>query len=77
MKDVEDALRDVEAAGWVVTTTTSGHRWGVMRCGEASRSGCQMSIWSTPRNAGIHARQLRRFIERCPHQWGLSREEGS
>ena len=76
-KDVENALRDAEAAGWTVKATASGHRWGVIRCGETSRSGCQMSIWSTPRNAGAHARQLRRFVERCPHEWDSVRHENS
>ena len=41
--------------------------WGYMRCCEASRSGCEASVWSTPRNPGNHAKQLRRAIERCPH----------
>ena len=66
-KEVESALVDGEAAGWTVIPTPSGHRWGVMRCGEASRSGCRVSVWSTPRNAGHHAKQIRRFIRRCPH----------
>jgi len=66
-KDVEAALKEAEAAGWEVIPTASGHRWGVMRCSETSREGCQVSVWSTPRNPGDHARQLRRAIERCPH----------
>ncbi|MXZ37403.1 MAG: hypothetical protein F4Z19_03940 [Holophagales bacterium] len=74
-KDVEVALREAEAAGWTVTPTSSGHRWGVMKCGEASRSGCQVSIWSTPRNPGRHADQLRRFVRRCPHEWGPEARE--
>ena len=68
-KDVEAALVELEEAGWTVTPTSSGHRWGVARCGEASRSGCQVSIWSTPRSPGNHAQQLRRTLERCPHEW--------
>ena len=47
-KEVETALRDAESAGWTVTPTQSGHRWGVMRCGMEGPSGCQISIWSTP-----------------------------
>lgn len=66
-KEVEEALSAAEAAGWRVESTASGHRWGVMRCAEASREGCQVSIWSTPRSPGNHARQLRRAIDRCPH----------
>lgn len=75
-KEIEGALRDAEAAGWTVTATPSGHRWGVIRCGETNRSGCQMSIWSTPRNTGIHARQVRRFIARCPHEQRPTEDEG-
>jgi hypothetical protein len=66
-KDVEKALGEAEERGWTVTPTTSGHRWGVMRCGETSRSGCQVSIWSTPRSPGNHARQIGRAVDRCPH----------
>ena len=66
-KEVESALSDAESAGWTVTPTQSGHRWGVIRCGVEGPSGCQISIWSTPRNTGNHAKQLRRFIARCPH----------
>jgi len=68
-KEIEDALAEAEAAGWTVAQTASGHRWGVMRCGESSRAGCQASVWSTPRNAGNHARQLRRALQRCGHEW--------
>ena len=68
-KDVEAALADAEEAGWTVTPTSSGHRWGVLRCGEASRLGCQVSVWSTPRNPGNHAKQIRRALDRCPHEW--------
>ncbi|MDK1037577.1 MAG: hypothetical protein QGD91_01410 [Actinomycetota bacterium] len=66
-KDVEPALGYAEKAGWDVASTSSGHRWGVARCREASRSGCQVSIWSTPRNPGNHAKQIRRAVDRCPH----------
>ncbi len=68
-KDIEAALEELEDAGWIVTPTSSGHRWGVARCGEASRAGCQISIWSTPRNPGNHARQIRRVLDRCAHDW--------
>lgn len=68
-KEVEAAVAVAEEAGWTVTPTSSGHRWGVMRCSEASRSGCQVSIWSTPRNAGNHAKQIHRALDRCPHEW--------
>ncbi len=56
-KDVEKALVDATEVGWTVIATVSGHRWGVLRCGEASRAGCQVSIWSTPPNSGNQSRQ--------------------
>ena len=62
--EVEQALRDAEAAGWSVTPTVAGHRWGVARCGD----GCSVSIWSTPQNPGDHAKDIRRAVRRCPHQ---------
>jgi len=48
----------------------SGHAWGrmycpfndvVCRCGEF----CVASIWSTPKNTGNHARQIRRIVDNC------------
>ena len=36
-KDVENTLRDAEAAGWTLTAKTSEHRWSVIRCEEAKR----------------------------------------
>lgn len=67
-KEGAAALRETEDAGWRVTPTASGHRWGVLRCPEASREGCQASVWSTPRSPGTHAKQLRRVVTRCPHR---------
>jgi hypothetical protein len=69
-KDVEEALAEAENSGWRVESASSGHRWGVMRCSELSSEGCQVSIWSTPRNPGNHAKQLRRAVDRCPHAQG-------
>ena len=73
-KEVEAAISAAEEAGWTVNQTSSGHRWGVMLCGETSRSGCQISIWSTPRNPGNHANQIRRALDRCPHDWSHTKD---
>ena len=67
-KGVEAALAELEEAGWTVTATSGGHAWGVARCGESSRLGCQVWIWSTPRNQDNHARQIVRSLQRCPHE---------
>lgn len=66
-KEVEEALKGAEEQGWSVNPMKSGHRWGVTECG----AGCRLSIWSTPKNAGNHGKDIRRAVERCPH-----REEG-
>jgi hypothetical protein len=63
-KEVEEALRYAEENGWTIKQTRSGHRWGVAQCGH----GCQVSIWSTPKNPGNHAKHIRRGVDRCPHQ---------
>lgn len=63
-KEVADVLSDAEQAGLVVVELHSGHRWGEVRC-----ESCQSSreVWSTPRNPGIHAKQLKRFVVRHTH----------
>lgn len=68
-KDIEEALVYAESHGWRIEPAT-GHAWGRLycpynsadcRCGEY----CVISIWSTPRSASNHARQIRRVIDRC------------
>lgn len=62
-KEVEQALKYAESKDWVVDQTPSGHKWGSAQCG----SGCWMSVWSTPKNPGNHAKQIRRKVDKCPH----------
>lgn len=68
-KDIEEALVYAESHGWRMEPAT-GHAWGRLycpynsadcRCGEY----CVISIWSTPKSASNHARQIRRVIDRC------------
>jgi len=68
-KEVEVALRYAEQKGWRVEVGGS-HAWGKMYCphnDKECRCGafCISSIWSTPRNAGTHANQIRRVIDNC------------
>ncbi len=67
--EIESALKYAELSGWRIETGGS-HAWGRMycpfrdsscRCGEF----CITSIWSTPKNAGNHARQLMRIVNNC------------
>ncbi|WP_306579001.1 hypothetical protein [Pseudomonas sp.] len=62
-------MRHAESKGWRVVVG-GGHCWGKLycplndadcRCGEF----CIVSVWSTPRNAGNQARQLRRVVDNC------------
>jgi hypothetical protein len=68
-KAIEAVLRSAEKDGWRVEHSPRGHAWGVLRCGEKSRQGCQSSIFSTPRNPENHARKLARDVRRCDHKW--------
>ncbi len=71
-KEIEDALRYLEAQGWRVKCGGS-HAWGKIycpynnaqcRCGEF----CITCVWSTPKNPGNHARALRRVADNCIQQ---------
>ena len=66
-KEIEAAIAYAEQRGWRVVPV-SGHAWGRLYCAQADRDGCMVSVWSTPRSAGNHARDLIRAIDRCPHQ---------
>ena len=63
-KEVEEAVAYAESLRW--TWRALGH-WGRLFCPHADRDGCQVGIFSTPKNAGNHARQIIRAIDRCPH----------
>ena len=73
-KEIEAALREVEALGWLVEEAKGGnaHSWGSMKCpankGSECRTGkyCWMPIFSTPRgDPGNHARELFRKAKGC------------
>jgi len=68
-KEVEEALRYAEEAGSRVSVGGS-HAWGKVYCpydDEECRCGefCIASVWSTPKNAGNHARQIKRVVDNC------------
>ena len=65
-KEIEGSLHYAESRNWTVVESARGHCWGVIRCPHG-RAGCQKSIWSTPRRPENHAREIRRFVDRCPH----------
>jgi hypothetical protein len=64
--EVEAAVRYAEQLGWRVVAG-SGHNWCRLYCPLESREGCQVGVYSTPKNPGNHARQIRNAVDRCPH----------
>ncbi len=66
--EVEVALLYAEARGWRVEPTP-GHALGRL-CGPSEKSADRddafevMSVWSSPKSAHQHARQIRRVVDR-------------
>lgn len=67
-REIETAISDAETKGWrYIPAGGSAHCWGKLYCKEASRDGCKMSIWSTPKSASDHAKQIKQRVAKCPH----------
>lgn len=68
-KDIERALKYAESKGWRYQSSgNSAHAWGRILCPLANREGHAMSIWSTPKCAENHAKQIKRNVDACEHQ---------
>ena len=67
---VEATLAAAEERGWRVEKAAGGHAhvWGRMLCPQATREGCIVFVYSTPRNPQSHARHLQKRVDCCPHQ---------
>jgi hypothetical protein len=63
-KEVEGAVQYAEGKGWRVEMA-KGHAWAHLLCPSATRDGCWICVWSTPRSPGNHARSIRRLIDKC------------
>ena len=81
-KEVEEALRHAESNGWGVILGGSNALPSIYcpyndeecRCGEF----CIASVWSTPKNPGNHARQLKRVVDNCTtHKDGQAASDGA
>lgn len=59
-KQVEDALRHAESEGFEVQVRHAGHTWGYV----VAPSGQRLTVWSTPKDADVSARMIRRFVAR-------------
>jgi hypothetical protein len=56
-KQVEAALRFAEQEGCSVEVLHAGHTWGQL----VAPNGQRLRVWSTPKNADVAARMIRRF----------------
>ena len=67
-KEIEAAILFAENRGWQYRKSgNSAHAWGRLLCGFHNREGCALSVWSTPRNPEMHAKQIIRRVKHCPH----------
>lgn len=74
-KEIEAAIQYAESKGWRYKVAgNSAHAWGRMLCIFERRDGCSMSIWSTPRDADIHAKQIPKRVDACPHCGDITNE---
>lgn len=74
-KEIEDAIKYAEDHGWSYKPSGhSAHACARMLCPLRTTEGCQMSIWSTPRSASQHARQITRRVQQCTHSEELHHE---
>lgn len=74
--DIEDALKYAEKNGWRVDVGGL-HCWGKIYCpynDKACRGGifCIASVWSTPKNSGNHAKQIRKVVDNCTTDHNLN-----
>jgi hypothetical protein len=68
-QEIEAALKYAELNGWHIDVGGS-HAWGKIYCPYNDRecrcgTFCISSVWSTPKNAGNHAKQIRRIVDNC------------
>ena len=67
-KEIEQAIKYAESKLWrYLKTGKSAHAWGRLLCPLQNMEGCIMSVWSTPRDPTVHAKQIRRRVDACPH----------
>ncbi|HHL2560843.1 TPA: hypothetical protein ACQ31I_002754 [Yersinia enterocolitica] len=68
-KHIQAAIEYALSKGWVwILPGDSAHCFCKLRCGnpEGEHRAHQMSVWSTPKSAENHAKQIRRKVNHCP-----------
>jgi hypothetical protein len=67
-REIDEAVVYALQRGWRLRRSRRGHAWELLLCPLAERTGCQLSVLSTPKSARNHAAQIRRQVDRCPHR---------
>ena len=65
-KEIRAAIEYAKSEGWIFEES-SGHPFGRLRCGTSDdeHKTHQLSVWSTPKSAEVHARQIRKKVDQC------------
>jgi hypothetical protein len=68
IKHIRAAVDYALGRGWTLRKSSSrAHLWGRLYCPLRTRDGCAKAVYSTPKNPEDHAKDLRRAVDRCPH----------
>ncbi len=67
-KHIRAAIEYALSCGWMLRKSGArAHIWGRLYCSRRDRDGCAKAVYSTPRDAEDHAKDIRRAVARCPH----------
>jgi len=65
-KEIEAAVAYAEEHGWRVNLRNGhAHPWARLLCPAGNRTGCQISVWGTPKNPTNHARHIMKLVDKC------------
>lgn len=68
-KEIEKAIQYAEKNGWIYKDSgKASHAWGKLHCPWHEREGHKLSVWSTPRDPYIHAKLIKRAVDKCHHE---------
>ena len=67
-KEIADAIKYAEEKGWTVVYGGKRHVYAILYC--PGGSGCcgPYRVYSTPKNPGNTAKQIRHAVDRCDHK---------
>jgi len=68
-KHIRAAVEYAVANGWTLRKAgPRAHIWGRLYCRLGTRNGCSRAVYSTPKHPEDHAKDIRRAVDRCPHE---------